>query len=487
MKLSDFPKASDETIDKLKQEIDRAHPMAFTFRDCYLGPECVPDHAGIKFYKKDSRYYIALDRRVIYKGGDPPMMHLTLLDAPFFRTFPMLRDFLRELPTDEPPKPPPPVRNRDSSAKPRAAPAKDYDIDTVVNTDEVTIPKSEKRPLLDADSLRRELSKTIMGQDEAVAEISHVVPLHVNKEKPHKPLSAFFHGESGTGKSEMAKALAGAISKLGPHKYVVSWTDANTCSEPHSVSRFIGSPPGYVAHDSKNAFDLTTETPYVAYIFDEIEKAHPEILKMLLGILDEGRTASQKELPNRKWEYSFHHCLFLFTSNLPLGHSSKRQIGFVASPDIDDVQYADGSVDIRYKEPAQNDEATSIIQQIYKNNEAARKRFIAEGNLIEVASRINYFIEFKPLDDKAKVKVLAKQILDTSAEYGLFLTHISSSILQGLVNAAMSEKALVRAFKAVIEGYLAPVFAEAGRRYSGQAVRLTGTIEAPVLKPAQKH
>ncbi len=486
MNPQDLANISDADARELQWKMDGLKPgEKLRFAD--FGPLalCDPQYADLYFFKENDRYCMTLRPTVHYPGSYPPMTHLCSQDPVWFREFSMLLHFLRELVCSDPP-PSSPQTDTPSNAK--ASPPKDYEVSRVANLDEVTVPKGKKRSVLDAKTLKKELTKIIMGQEEAVAAISQVVPLHVNKENPKKPLSLFAYGDSGTGKSEMAKALAGVLSTYSPHQYVVSWTDTNTCTEPHSVSRFIGSPPGYVAHESKNAFDLTTETPYVVYIFDEIEKANPELLKLLMAALDEGRVASLKELPNHSWEYDFRRCLFMFTSNLQLGTPDQKRIGFSAPAQVEDIQRTDGAVDIRYGEAATTDpedEAASLIQKIYKNNEAARKSFIAQGNLTEVASRINYFIGFKPLDDNAKVQILVKQVIESAAEYSLYLEHISSSILQGLVEAAMSEKALIRSFKAVIEGYLAPAFAKAGTKYGGQTVRLMGSIKSPVITPAK--
>lgn len=485
MKLSDFAKISDENAQALQRKMDRLmYAQKLTFSNVGPLPGCRPACADMSFFKEDRRYCMMLEQPVRYAGDEPAMMHLTVNKSIFFREFGMLLDYLRELPCDESPPEP-----RDTGA-PTASkvPSKpERDLDSIVKTDDVAVPKGRNRRVLDAKVLQRELSKIIMGQDEAVAAISQVAPLHVNKKNPKKPLSIFAYGPSGTGKSELAKALAGMLSKHGPHQYSVSWTDTNTCTEPHSVSRFIGSPPGYVAHESKNAFDLTTENPYVVYIFDEIEKATPELLKILMAALDEGRVASLKELPDHSWAYDFRRCIFVFTSNLQLGAPDQKQIGFSAPAQVEDIRYGDGAVEASYTKTDTVDtaEAATLIQRIYKTNEAARKNFIAQGNLTEVASRINYFVEFKPLQDDAKVRILAKQVIETALEYDVCLTHISASILQDLVDAAMSEKALVRAFKPIIEGYLAPVFSEAGTKHGGQNVRLTGTIKLPVIAPEQ--
>ncbi len=104
----------------------------------------------------------------------------------------------------------------------------------------------------------------------------------------------------------------------------------------------------------------------------------------------------------------------------------------------------------------------------------------------EIASRFTAFAEFQPLSDEAKIRILAKQVVESAREYNIRLSHISASILQALVNAATTENVLtVRSYKSVIEGYLAAAFAEAGGKLGGQAVRLEGTLEAPQINKSR--
>ena len=133
--------------------------------------------------------------------------------------------------------------------------------------EELTRPQSEAPQLLRASELEQELSRRVMGQDHAIAVMAQLSAMHVNKQNPQKPLSIFAYGPPGTGKSEAAKALAAALSTLGPHQYSVAWTDTNTFSEPHSVSRLLGSPAGYVGYDDKPFFDAVVQNPYTVFIF----------------------------------------------------------------------------------------------------------------------------------------------------------------------------------------------------------------------------
>lgn len=98
------------------------------------------------------------------------------------------------------------------------------------------------------------------------------------------------------GKSETAKALAKILSRDSGQEYTVSWTDLNNFTEAFSAYRLIGAPAGYVGYEDEAVFEVVERNPYTIFIFDELDKAHPEVLKTFMAILDEGRCASRKAL-----------------------------------------------------------------------------------------------------------------------------------------------------------------------------------------------
>ena len=317
---------------------------------------------------------------------------------------------------------------------------------------------------------------------------AYQVAIGLNKTHPKKPASFLFYGNSGVGKSEAAKALPKILSKLTGREYAEVLTDLNTFTEAHSVYRLTGAPPSYAGYDDPAVLENVSKNPNTVFIFDELDKAHPEVLKIFMAILDEGRCAARRESADGTRELDFKNSILIFTSNHRLGSSpSKKKIGFTASDDVQDVRVNDNAVEVSYTAEHPEVEAgqVELTKRIYRETEAARKAFVETGVLREIASRFGCFVGFKELSAEAKVRILVKQILETGAEYNLRLTYIASPILQALVDASTSENALtVRSFKTVIEGYLAAAFAEAGTRYGGQAVRLEGTIEVPVLSPA---
>ena len=354
----------------------------------------------------------------------------------------------------------------------------------VVNMDELTMPEAASQSIPDYTTIRCELEKAVIGQEIAVETVAHQVSLHLGKKNPKKPLSIVCHGPPGTGKSELAKSLAKALSRLGPHEYAEVWTDLNQFTEAHSVYRLIGSPPGYIGYDDAPAFEAVIYNQYTVFVFDELDKAHADVLKILMAILDEGRCAARKEQADHSREYDFKHCIFIFTSNYRLGTKLSQKIGFSLSNDVEDIQYEDGAVEVNYSENIPENEYTELTKRIYHNTEAARKAFIEAGVLREIASRFSCFVEFKELSAEAKIRILAKQVIETGFEYGIKLSYICPEIMQELINASYSEDALtVRSYKSVIEGYLAAAFAEAGMFSNGEPVRLDGCLDAPVITP----
>lgn len=335
------------------------------------------------------------------------------------------------------------------------------------------------------ETILKELRNEIRGQSLATETIARQLSAHLGKKEPQRPLSFVFYGKPGTGKTEAAKVLGGILQRHCDPEYSFSMTQLNTFEEKHSVSRLTGAPPGYVGYEEKGVLEVVVEHPYTIFCFDEVEKAHPEILKMFMSILDDGKLASRKELSDKSHEFDFRHCIFIFTSNLNLS-SSQPRIGFSSEKDVKDITVTKKGADISYKDPDEESSVADINQQIYANTEKARNLFMHSGVLAEIASRFGCFVEFEPLPEMAKLEILAKMILHAGFEYGVKLSKIDNGIMQELVNVSSSETGLtVRSYRGIIEGYLGSIFAEKGGK-SGQetaSFRLAGTLSHPLLQP----
>lgn len=175
--------------------------------------------------------------------------------------------------------------------------------------------------------MEEELKKQVKGQDTAIEKISHAIRRsRVGIGDPKRPIGSFiFLGPTGVGKTELTKALTTFM--FDDEKALIR-VDMSEYMEKHSVSKLIGSPPGYVGHDKAGGFtEAVRHRPYSVVLFDEIEKAHPEVFNILLQVLDDGHLTDGK---GRKVD--FKNTIIIMTSNLGSNHIQKMQsIGFSAS------------------------------------------------------------------------------------------------------------------------------------------------------------
>ncbi|MGP1481791.1 MAG: ATP-dependent chaperone ClpB [Hoylesella enoeca] len=168
--------------------------------------------------------------------------------------------------------------------------------------------QSERDKLL---HLEEELHKRVIGQDEAITAVSDAVRRsRAGLQDPKRPIASFiFLGTTGVGKTELAKALA---DYLFNDETMMTRIDMSEYQEKFSVSRLIGAPPGYVGYDEGGQLtEAVRRKPYSVVLFDEIEKAHPDVFNILLQVLDDGRLTD-----NKGRTVNFKHTIIIMTSNL---------------------------------------------------------------------------------------------------------------------------------------------------------------------------
>ncbi len=169
------------------------------------------------------------------------------------------------------------------------------------------LEKNEQKRLLD---LEKVLHKRMIGQEEAVSAVAKAVRRgRVGLKNPNRPIGSFlFLGPTGVGKTELSKTLAEAV--FGTEDSIIR-VDMSEYMEKHSVSKLIGSPPGYVGfEDGGQLSDKVRQNPYSVVLFDEIEKAHPDVFNVLLQVLDDGHITDSKGR-----EVSFKNTVIIMTTN----------------------------------------------------------------------------------------------------------------------------------------------------------------------------
>ena len=177
--------------------------------------------------------------------------------------------------------------------------------------------------------LEKELHKRVIGQEEAVHAVSQAVKRgRVGLKDPNRPIGSFlFLGPTGVGKTELSKALAQAV--FGSEQAMIR-VDMSEYMEKHSVSKLIGSPPGYVGYDEGGQLsEKVRRNPYSVILFDEIEKAHPDVFNILLQVLDDGHIT---DAHGRKVD--FKQTIIIMTSNAGAqGIVEPKQLGFISQKD----------------------------------------------------------------------------------------------------------------------------------------------------------
>ena len=465
-----FHDLSDEFYDDLRLKMLMKPYDSTRHFKLVLPEECIGIEEGATttlstFITSNGQFGVDISEPVEYRGNSVAFKRLATGDVVAFREWEDFMHFMRSLYAELKPESP--------------------DLNTITEYDQLIVPKARDEPYGDED-LKAKISQRVMGQEFAIDTIAYQTAMALRKQKPMKPISFMCYGQPGTGKSESAKALADILSRHPATPFNTVWVDLNTFTEAFSVYRLTGAPPGYVGYDDKPVFEAVEDNPYTVFIFDELDKAHPEVIKVCMAILDEGRCASRKELKGHVREYDFKHCIFFFTTNFDLSAvapAARKKIGFAIDCG------PDNAVDVSYSKQA-SAKKLPLPQQIYAETERARQALTNRtGTLQEIASRFTCFVEFSPLGDAAKIRILAKQIVETGMEYGVRLAYIAPGIMQEVINAVSAENSLtVRSFKAVIERYLAFNFAATGAVSgpdTGEEFRLEGSLQKPKLLPVR--
>lgn len=233
--------------------------------------------------------------------------------------------------------------------------------------------QTEREKLL---HLEEELHKRVIGQDEAIAAVSDAIRRsRAGLQDPKRPIGSFiFLGTTGVGKTELAKALA---DYLFDDENMMTRIDMSEYQEKFSATRLIGAPPGYVGYDEGGQLtEAIRRKPYSVVLFDEIEKAHPDVFNVLLQVLDDGRLTD-----NKGRVVNFKNTLIILTSNL-------------------------GSQLIRENEEKNVDHETTRQQVFEMLRQTIRPEFL---------NRIDETIMFTPLTEKQIREIVALQISQVHA------------------------------------------------------------------------
>ena len=292
------------------------------------------------------------------------------------------------------------------------------------------------------------LHRRVIGQEEAVSAVAKAVRRgRVGLKDPARPIGSFlFLGPTGVGKTEISKALAEAM--FGSEESMVR-VDMSEYMEKHSVSKMIGSPPGYVGYDEGGQLsEKVRRSPYSVILFDEIEKAHPDVFNILLQVLDDGHITDAQ---GRKVD--FKNTIIIMTSNA--GAQSiiePKALGFASVEDE------------KHNYDRMKSSVMEEVRRIFKP---------------EFLNRIDETIVFHTLsreDMKKIITLLSKTLIQRCQDQMGVTLHINGSVKSHIVETAYEPKYGARPLRRKIQNELEDRLAEevlAGRIKAGDQVEAT--------------
>ncbi|QQS60746.1 AAA family ATPase [Candidatus Falkowbacteria bacterium] len=315
--------------------------------------------------------------------------------------------------------------------------------------------ESEVKKLSRAEA---ELSNRVVGQDDAIASVANAIRrsrVGISEEK--KPMGSFlFVGPTGVGKTELAKSLAefmfndeNSLIRLDMSEYM----------EKHSISKMIGSPPGYVGYEEGGQLtDRVRRKPYSVILFDEIEKAHPEVFNILLQILDDGRLTDAKGRT-----VNFKNTIVIMTSNLGNEVIREYSIGFSDSSDETSAN--------KIQQEEMKEKIDKILRQHFK---------------LEFLNRIDEIVIFKSLSKEDLVKIIDLELAkveerlrnkDIRLKIGKEVKHL---LAEKSFDKTFGARPLKRVIQTIILNELASEIV-AGKIKTGDKVSITLDLKNEIL------
>lgn len=281
-----------------------------------------------------------------------------------------------------------------------------------------------------------ELHRRIVGQDEAVEAVSRAIRRgRVGLKDPKKPIGSFiFLGPTGVGKTELCKALAAAM--FGDENAMIR-LDMSEYMEKHTVSRLIGSPPGYVGYDEGGQLtEKVRRKPYSVVLFDEIEKAHPDVFNMLLQILDDGVLTD-----GQGRRVDFKNCIIIMTSNVGAKLISQKQKAF---------GFAAGAKELEQNEKEIKDAVMGELRNTFRPEFLNRVddiivfQRLTKDNIKEIASRLLAVLQ-KRVEDMGIEVAFSDEAVSKIADAGfddVYGARPLKRAIQSRIEDALSEEML---------------------------------------------
>lgn len=414
--------ASQATLARLNE---RSRECCVVYADHPMPPGTTPATGEIGVEQTQSTTTLYVRRGYRYDGADESVAEWLNSGTRSFASFGACIAWLVLVVTGQSPA-------AGQQARPQGAPVR-RPVAEVTELDRIEIAD---QPAPTADSLEVALAAHVLGQPVAIRGLAELAGQHLAKPHPRRPASALLVGATGTGKTLAAEQLALSLTESSGAEWSYQRLDMSEFSEQHSVSRLFGAPPGYVGYS--DGHDLATAlraNPRSVILFDEIDKAHPQLWRSLMNLMDAGRLGGQAG------DIDAREAILLFTSN--------------------------------------KDAAT--IQSIAESDDRQRAFLREHGYPPEIVARMGRILVFRPLSAQIRIELVVLTVQRVIESFGLSLGHIAPSAVADLAaRAPMSSGA--RDVEYFVERELAQqLAAHAG---SAQVVRIEAGGEVTAVAPA---
>lgn len=442
----DYFATIEPELPAIKAAIDRSaeteHTLCF---DMQMPESCRPSQIKLHLGHSDNGYFMLADPPFQYSGDHACVQQFSAYQRLDFHTFQgmwknllSVADALR-IPTG-------------STAVP-SAPAEHAVGRIYTETEQIPPPRTTDRICISAEEFIDRCAEQVIGQDSALMNVASVLLPHLAKREPLRPLCLFFHGQTGIGKTELAKTLHKVINAFAPNaaKYGFICEDMSQYQDAHSAYKLIGAPPSYVGYGDQTIFNAVDSNPKQIFVFDEIEKAHPNVLKVLMRAMDEGKHARSTISNEHGNAFDLRQCIFIFTSNLEL---PQTQLNAAMLKELSDAQ-----------------KNNLFLQE----DECARTAMRVQGYLPEVVGRISRFVAFSALSDRSVQSIIQKAIAEEAAQFGLEIHHVSPQLI-GELRDKYQTAAGARSLRLLVSSYLGMAFSDASQRETA-AYHLEGTLD----------
>lgn len=420
--------------------------------DCVLPSGANPDRARLIIeYTYDGEYEMRFDSRIAFSGDDIGFASLCRQGSMRFQSMDEMKQFLRNMAFGE--KTAHPAGRAAAVSLNRAAPATDRS--------QIQVGQQVKRHV-DKRKLVCDIRQVIKGQDDAVEEIASWAAASAVKKHPQRPVSILLAGPTGAGKTLLGRTVGDALNmqlteEQGRFGYIM--IRCNEMKGDHMVARLTGAPAGYTGYGDDIMLSPVATNPYQVIIFDEIEKASPAVLDVLMSAMDSGEVTLNKAVEGTN-TLDLRHCILLFTSNIELEPKAGRSVGFVSAR-----EEGDGNGD---KTP-------------WRRMEEYCETLTKGGMRREIAARFASIIKFHELGGDALVDIALQSVQNLADEFDLTIHYVDPQIIQALYRRAGDLKFGARVINNLVERSLGILFGEHSND-SDRVFDLLGSLDSPVLR-----